>query len=427
MEIFIILLLILLNGVFSMSEIALISSRKSRLETSAKKGNSSAKTALDLANSPNKFLSTVQIGITLIGILTGIYSGKAITEDVKNILLQIDFLAPYADSLAVAIIVVLVTFFTLILGELVPKRIGLTYPESIAKMVALPMKFISVVTAPFIWLLTISTEFLLKVFNIKPNQDGKITEEEIKAIIKEGTEGGEVQEIEQDIVERVFHIGDRKINSLMTHRKSVNYLSLEDSKEEIKNKILEELHSVYPVCEENNLDTVIGVVFLKDIFMSFEKGIFDLRNIIKEPVYFIEHTSAYRALEVFKTTKVHYALVTDEYGVIQGIITLNDILEALVGDASDFYQDEFQLVEREDGSWLVDGHYSLHDFLTHFELDDMINNYDVTTVSGLIITELGYIPKQGEKLIWNSFSFEIIDMDGVKIDKILVEKIVPEE
>ncbi len=427
MEIFIILLLILLNGVFSMSEIALISSRKSRLETSAKKGNSSAKTALDLANSPNKFLSTVQIGITLIGILTGIYSGKAITEDVKNILLQIDFLAPYADSLAVAIIVVLVTFFTLILGELVPKRIGLTYPESIAKMVALPMKFISVVTAPFIWLLTISTEFLLKVFNIKPNQDGKITEEEIKAIIKEGTEGGEVQEIEQDIVERVFHIGDRKINSLMTHRKSVNYLSLEDSKDEIKTKILEELHSVYPVCEENNLDTVIGVVFLKDIFMSFEKGIFDLRSITKEPVYFIEHTSAYRALEVFKTTKVHYALVTDEYGVIQGIITLNDILEALVGDASDFYQDEFQLVEREDGSWLVDGHYSLHDFLTHFELDDMINNYDVTTVSGLIITELGYIPKQGEKLIWNSFSFEIIDMDGVKIDKILVEKIVPEE
>lgn len=427
MEIFIILLLILLNGVFSMSEIALISSRKSRLESSAKKGNSSAKTALDLANSPNKFLSTVQIGITLIGILTGIYSGKAITEDVKNILLQIDFLAPYADSLAVAIIVVLVTFFTLVLGELVPKRIGLTYPESIAKLVALPMKFISVVTAPFIWLLIVSTEFLLKIFKIKPNQDGRITEEEIKAIIKEGTEGGEVQEIEQDIVERVFHIGDRKINSLMTHRKSVNYLSLEDSKEEIKNKILEELHSVYPVCEENNLDTVIGVVFLKDIFMSFEKGIFDLRNIIKEPVYFIEHTSAYRALEVFKTTKVHYALVTDEYGVIQGIITLNDILEALVGDASDFYQDEFQLVEREDGSWLVDGHYSLHDFLTHFELDDMINNYDVTTVSGLIITELGYIPKQGEKLIWNSFNFEIIDMDGVKIDKILVEKILPEE
>jgi len=428
MEIFIILILILLNGVFSMSEIAFISSRKSRLETSAKKGNSAAKTALDLANSPNKFLSTVQIGITLIGILTGIYSGKAITEDVKNFLLRIDFLSTYADSLAVAIIVILITFFTLVLGELVPKRIGLTYPESIAKMVALPMKFISVLTAPFIWLLTVSTEFLLKVFNIKPNQeDGRVTEEEIKAIIKEGTEGGEVQEIEQDIVERVFHIGDRKINSLMTHRKSVNYLSLEDSPEEIKAKILDELHSVYPVCEENNLDTVIGVVFLKDIFMSFEKGNFDLRAITKEPVYFIEHTSAYRALEVFKTTKVHYALVTDEYGVIQGIITLNDILEALVGDASDFYQDEFQLVEREDGTWLVDGHYSLHDFLTHFELDDLINNYDVTTVSGLIITELGYIPKQGEKLQWNSFNFEIIDMDGVKIDKILVQKVVPEE
>jgi putative hemolysin len=281
------------------------------------------------------------------------------------------------------------------------------------------MKLVSTITMPFIWLLTTSTEFLLKILQIKPTADGKVTEEEIKAIIKEGTEIGEVQEIEQDIVERVFHIGDRKVNSLMTHRKSIVYLSYEDSVEEIKAKVLDELHSVYPVCEDN-LDDVEGVVSLKDLFASFEQGNFDLKKITQEPVYFIEHTSAYKALENFKKTKVHYALVTDEHGVFQGIITLNDILEALVGDAADFYEDEFKLVAREDGSWLVDGHYSLHDFLTYFDMDDLIGDYEVTTVSGLIVTELGVIPKQGQKLIWNKLEFEVIDMDGVKIDKVLI-------
>lgn len=406
-----------------MSEIALISARKNRLETAAKKGNANAKAALELANSPNEFLSTVQIGITLIGILTGIYSGDKITTDVQNFVASFEVFKPYANSIAVGIVVVTLTFFSLVLGELLPKRIGLNYPESIAKAVAVPMKIISKVTMPFIWLLTTSTDFLLKILQIKPTADGKVTEEEIKAIIKEGTEGGEIQEIEHDIVERVFHIGDRKVNSLMTHRNSIVYLSYEDSVQEIKDKVLDELHSFYPVCEDN-LDDVEGIVLLKDLFVSFEKGgDFDLKKITKEPVYFIEHTSAYKALENFKISKVHYALVTDEHGVFQGIITLNDILEALVGDAADFYEDEFKIVAREDGSWLVDGHYSLHDFLTYFDMDDLIGDYEVTTVSGLIVTELGIIPKQGQKLIWNKLEFEVIDMDGVKIDKVLVANI----
>ncbi len=404
-----------------MSEIALISARKNRLETAAKKGHNNAKIALDLANSPNKFLSTVQIGITLIGILTGIYSGDKITTDVQNFVAGFEVLKPYANSIAVGIVVVVLTFFSLVLGELLPKRIGLNYPEAIAKAVAFPMKIVSIVTAPFIWLLTISTEGILKLFNIKPTADGKVTEEEIKAIIKEGTEVGEVQEIEQDIVERVFHIGDRKINSLMTHRQSIVYLSLDDSIEDLKEKMLEELHSFYPVCRENNMDEVEGVVLLKDLFASFEKGKFNLKSITKTPVYLIEHTSAYKALENFKKSKVHYAFVTDEYGVFQGIITLNDILEALVGDASDFDEDEYQLVAREDGTWLVDGLYSLHDFLTYFDMDDLTNDYEVTTVSGLIMTEMGKIPTQGEKLVWNRLELEIIDMDGVKIDKVLVK------
>jgi putative hemolysin len=406
-----------------MSEIALISSRKSRLETAAKKGNKGAKTALDLANSPNKFLSAVQIGITLIGILTGIYSGDKITEDVELFVSGFDAITPYAHSVAVGIVVVVLTFFSLVLGELLPKRIGLNHPEAIAKAMAMPMKIISIITAPFIWLLTSSTEFLLKILQIKPTADGKVTEEEIKAIIKEGTEVGEVQEIEQDIVERVFHIGDRKVNSLMTHRSSMVYLSMDHTLEDIKSKVLDELHSVYPVCEEN-LDEVVGVVFLKDLFANFEKGNFDLRSIAREPSYFIEHTSAYKALENFKKTKVHYAFITDEYGVFQGIITLNDILEALVGDAADFDDDEYKLILNEDGSWLVDGQYSLHDFLTYFDLDELTTDYEVTTVSGFIITELGAIPKEGDKLIWNKLKFEAQKMDGVKIDKVLITTLI---
>lgn len=421
MEILIILFLILLNGIFSMSEIALISARKNRLETAAKKGNKNAKAALDLANSPNEFLSTVQIGITLIGILTGIYSGDKITTDVQNFVATFEALNPYANSIAVGIVVVVLTFFSLVLGELLPKRIGLNYPEAIAKAVALPMKIVSTVTMPFIWLLTTSTDFLLKMLQIKPTADGKVTEEEIKAIIKEGTEVGEVQEIEQDIVERVFHIGDRKVNSLMTHRSDIVYLSLEDTKEEIKTKVINELHSVYPVCEDN-LDNVIGLVLLKDLFVSFESGTFDLKSITRDAVYLIEQTSAYKALENFKTSKMHYAFVVDEHAIFQGVITLNDILEALVGDASDFDEDEYKLVANEDGTWLVDGQYSLHDFLTFFDLDELINDYEVTTVSGFFITELGNIPNQGDKIIWNKLDLEALAMDGAKIDKVLIKQ-----
>ena len=405
-----------------MSEIALISARKNRLETAAKKGNDSAKTALDLANSPNKFLSTVQIGITLIGILTGIFSGDKITTDVRTFVENFEVTKPYAESIAVGIVVLVLTFFSLVLGELLPKRIGLNYPEAIAKAVAVPMKIISILTAPFIWLLTISTEFLLKILRIKPSADGKVTEEEIKAIIKEGTEGGEVQEIEQDIVERVFHIGDRKVSSLMTHRKSVVFLPLHADKSQVRDLMLKELHSIYPIFDKN-YDDIVGVVNLKNIFAHFENVDFNLKSIMTDAPFIMEQTTAYKALENFKKSGIHYAFVSDEYGVFQGVITLNDILEALVGDAADFYKEDFQLVAREDGTWLVDGHYSLHDFLTYFDLDELTNDYEVNTVSGLIMTELSRIPKQGEKLIWQKFELEVIDMDGVKIDKVMVKSI----
>lgn len=405
-----------------MSEIALISARKNRLESAAKKGNKSAKVALELANSPNKFLSTVQIGITLIGILTGIYSGDKITLNVETFVSGFEILKPYSHTIAVGIVVVVLTFFSLVLGELLPKRIGMNHPVSIAKAVAMPMKMVSIATAPFIWLLTHATEFLLKVMQIQPNADGKVTEEEIKAFIKEGTEGGEVQEIEQDIVERVFHIGDRKINSLMTHRKSVVFLPLDSNKKQIKEYIIEDLHSMYPVYGKD-YDDIVGVVNLKSIFARIDDETIDLSKIMTDAPFMMEHTTAYTALEQFKKSGIHYSFVADEYGVFQGIITLNDILEALVGDASEFYKEDFKLIEREDGSWLVDGHYSLHDFLTYFELDDLINDYEVTTVSGLIMTELSHIPKQGEKLVWHRFELEVLDMDGIKIDKVMVKSL----
>lgn len=409
-----------------MSEVALISAKKSRLEADAKKGSSSARVALELANSPNTFFSAIQIGITLIGILTGIISGKEITEEVLNFIKQFSVLLPYADSVAVGIVVVILTFFSLVLGELVPKRIGLSHPEIIAKTVAFPMRFMSIITAPFIWLLITSTEFLLKLMTIRPSATGRVTEEEIKAIIKEGTQDGEVQEIEQDIVERVFHIGDRKVTSLMTHRKSVVFLPLNSDKEQVRELMLKELHSVYPVYKDN-YDDIVGVANLKSIFAHFEEEDFNLAEIIQEAPFIMEQTTAYRALEDFKQSGIHYAFVSDEYGIFQGIITLNDILEALVGYASDFYKEDFQLIEREDGTWLVDGHYSLHDFLTYFELDELISSYEVATVSGLIMTELSRIPKPSEKLIWQNFELEVIDMDGVKIDKVLVKKTKKED
>ena len=422
MEILVIFLLILLNGVFSMSEIALISARKNRLESAAKKGSKNAQVALDLANSPNKLLSTTQIGITLIGILTGIFSGDKITADVQLFISTFETLKPYSQPIAVGVVVVILTFFSLIFGELLPKRIGLNHPESIAKAMALPMTIVSTSTAPFIWLLTSTTDFLLKILNIKPTADGKVTEEEIKAIIKEGTDGGEVQEIEQDIVERVFHIGDRKVNSLMTHRKSVVFIPLYSEKKQVKDLMLKELHSIYPVYGES-FNNIVGVVNLKNIFANIDNENFNLKEIISEAPYLMEQTTAYKALENFKKTGIHYAFISDEYGDFKGILTLNDILEALVGDASEFYKDDFKLQEREEGTWLIDGHYSLHDFLTYFELDDLINDYEVTTVSGLIMTELTHIPKQGEKLIWQKFEIEVIDMDGVMINKVIIKSL----
>lgn len=422
MELLIIFLLILLNGVFSMAEIALVSARKSRLESAAKKGSSKAKLALELSNSPNKFLSTVQIGITLIGILTGIYSGENITNQLQANVEKIEALAPYSNTIAIVVVLVCITFFSLVLGELLPKRIGLTNPEKIAKAVAQPMNIISKITAPFVWLLTSVTDGLIALLGIKPSTDSKVTEEEIKSIIQEGTTTGEVQEIEQDIMERVFNMGDRNVSSLMTHRQDVVLLDINFSPDRIREEVAKGVHSVYPVYENDKYE-IEGYILLKDLFMHLQKPDFKIAEHMHQPHFISEHLSAYEALENFKKSRIHHAIVSDEYGQMQGLITMNDLLTALVGDVDEFYKEDYTLQQREDGSWIIDGDYPFYDFLNYFELDDSNNHHTFNTVGGLIIHELKNIPSEKDTLVWQNLRLEVIDMDGARIDKIMITQV----
>lgn len=423
MEILIILFLILLNGIFSMSEIALVSARKFKLESAAKKGNSNARRALALANNPNTFLSTVQIGITLIGILTGIFSGEKIEENLKAAIMGIPVLAPYAQTIAVAVIVIVVTFFSIVFGELIPKRIGLMFPESIASLVARPMTIISIITKPFIWLLTKTNDLFLSIFGLKERKEGHVSEEEIRAIVQESALGGEIQQIEQNIVQRVFALGDRKVSELMTHRSDLLCFNITDDLRGIKERAQIESHSVYPVYRKTT-DNLIGIVSVKDIFpKEFKGNDFNLAQFLKQPVMVPESTPAYKVLESFKESKIHFAFVLDEYGSVQGMVSMDDILDALIGDVTEYNQQEYQIVKRDDNSWLADGAYPFFEFLNYFNVTE--NDYeegDYNTLAGLILHQLSYIPKAGEVIGWNGFEFEIVDMDGPKIDKVMITR-----
>ena len=421
MEIFIIIGLILLNGILSMSEIALVSARKARLELDAKRGNKSAQTALKLAGEPDRFLSTIQIGITLIGILTGLYSGEAFAYNLAEVVRHVPVLEPYALGVSKTIIVIIVTYLTLIMGELVPKRIGMGYAERVSMLVAKPMYFLSKLALPFVWLLSKSTSLVIKITGIKANEENKVTEEEIKAIVKEGFDGGEVQEVEQDIVERVFNLGDRNVGSIMTHRSDLVWLDVTDSIEKIREKVQENLFNIYPVAYEK-FDNIKGVVYLKDLFGRIDEPDFSLEEVIRPAQYLPENQSVYNALEQFKEARVKYGIVTDEFGGIQGIVTLKDIMEGLIGQVPEVGE-EAEIVQRADGSWLVDGQYNFYDFLEYFDMEDLYAEHDYNTLSGLILEILERVPKTGETLTWLTFEFEIVDMDGARIDKVLVKKI----
>lgn len=419
MEIIVIFILILLNGVFAMSEIALVSVRKIKLENLSKMGDNQAKEALHLIRNPDRFFSTVQIGITLIGILTGIFSGDHIKNSVAHFLERSEWLAPYSNTLAVIIVVILITYFTLVLGELVPKRIGLAKPEGIAKAMAAPMNFLSYIAFPFIWLLSKSSHLLVKALGIKP-QENPITEEEIKAMINEGTTSGTIDASEQDIIERVFHLDDRNITSLMTHRSDVVWIDINDPPEKYRATIAKELHSVYPVCEEQ-IDDLLGVIYTRDLYLAPEGT--PLRQLMKKPLFIPENNSAFQVMEKFKFGRTNFGFIVDEYGDFLGMITMKDILEAIVGDMPEEDEHEFEINKRKDGTYLVDAQIPFYDFLSYFEKEDWINDeeqQEFDTLAGFILHHLEHIPHEGEKVSWRGFAFEIVDMDGHRIDKILV-------
>jgi putative hemolysin len=417
-EILIILGLILLNGLFSMAEIALVSARKARLEGQANKGDKRAREALQLAEHPDKFLSTVQIGITLIGILTGIYSGEKLKSDFVSFLNQFELIKPYSNGVATTIIVIIITYFSLVLGELVPKRLGLSRPETIAKIMAAPMRMVSIATYPFIWLLSKSTHFIVRIFNIKA-KDTQVTEEEIKAIISEGTEQGTIEEAEQEIIERVFHLGDRNITSLMTHRSDIVWFDVNDNELSIREKIIGEPHSAYPVCE-GDIDNIKGIVSLKDLYVTNDLTVF--RQYMKPALFVPGNITAYKLLEKFKEKKTHGCFIVDEYGSVQGMITLNDILEAIVGDLPQQDLQDYEIIEREDGSYLVDAQIPFYDFLSRFEKTEWMHEgeQEFDTLAGFILHKLERIPRTGDKMEWQGFTIEIMDMDAQRIDKVLV-------
>jgi len=420
MEILILLILIFVNALFVMSEIALVSVRKGRLEAMSNKGDEKAKAALDLAENPEKFLSTAQIGITLISILTGVYSGEKFSKDLKPIVEQIEVLIPYAETVSTVIIVVLVTFLSIVFGELIPKRIGMLRAEKIAKAVAFPMNILSKIAYPIVWLLNGITNLIFKLFNIKVSSDSAVTEEEIKAMISEGSEHGTIEEEEKDIIERVFHLGDRSITSLMTHRTDIQWLDVSSTVEDVKNKFDDIIFSSYPVCEEI-VDNIKGIINVKDLVKANPTTL--LKDLAKPAMFVPENNTAYQLLEKFKATKIHSCFIVNEYGTLEGMITLNDILEAIVGDVPQSGQEEYEIITRQDGTYLVDAQIQFYNFLSHFEKTEWVNEdeYDFDTLAGFVLHELEHIPKTGETFDWRGFQFEIIDMDGQRIDKLLVK------
>jgi putative hemolysin len=423
-EILVIFLLMVANGLFAMSEMAIVSARRARLQEWVEQGNAKAIVALELANSPNRFLSTVQIGITLIGILTGAFGGAALSRSLAPYIALIPALSAYSEPIAFFIVVLIITFLSLVIGELVPKRLALNSPERIATAVAIPMRWIATLTSPFVHLLSLSTEAVLKLLRVDISSgDPLVTEEEIKVLVRQGAEAGMFEVAEQDMVERVFRLGDQQVSGLMTPRLDIIWLDLNDPAEVNRRKMIESNHSRFPVCQET-LDNVLGVIHITDVLnRSLAGEPIDLASLLRQPLLIPETTHALRVLELFKQTGTHVAMIVDEYGVIQGIVTLNDVMEMIIGDIpSSDQEDEADAIQREDGSWLLDGMLPIDEVKELFDLDmlpgEERGNYQ--TLGGFVITQLGHIPKSSDHFVWENFRFEVMDMDGNRVDKVLV-------
>ncbi len=421
LEILIIILLIIANGIFSMSEIAVVSARRALLKQMAEEGDSGARVALELVKEPNQFLSTVQIGITLIGILAGAYGGATIAGELALLLNSFAYIAPYSDAISIILVVLGVTYLSLVIGELVPKRVAMSSPERISSLVASPMRAFSRIAAPIIFLLSASTDLVLKMLGVKPYVEPTVTEEEIKILIDQGTTAGVIEEEEQDIVERVFRLGDKVAHDIMTPMPEIVWLDINDSPSEIQGKLTSGPFSLFPVCK-GKLDNVIGVVQAKDLLpCSIKDGKVDLKSSLLPPLFIPESMRALKVLERFKQTGIHMAIVIDEYGSVQGVLTLTDLLEAMVGDIPHIEElAEPMIMKRDDGSWLVDGTLPIEEFKDVFKIDELPEEELYQTVGGFIMMQLERVPFAGDHFEWDGYRFEVMDMDEHRVDKILV-------
>ena len=412
-----------------MAELAVVSVRKAKLQKYIDEGNKNAMIVAKLGEDPNEFLSTAQIGISLTAVLTGAFGGATLSEPLAA---AISFI-PYSEVISVVVVVVLSTYLTLVIGEIVPKVIALNDPEKVSLKVAKPMLILTKVSKPISMILAKSSSFLLWVMRIENNTDDIVTEEEIELMIKEGREDGTIEQEEEDIIKRVFKLDDQKVESIMTPRNEIIWIDLEDEREINKIKIIESKRSIFPIAS-GELDDFIGVVQAKDILsVMFSEEEFDVHKIVKEPLVVSEHLETLELLKEFKENQeyVHMSLVVDEFGSVEGLITLNDLLEGIVGDIPGIdEEDEPQAIQRDDGTWLIDGRYPIDRFKELFDFKDTLpdeeeDNY--TTLAGFILSLSGTIPDEEDKYECGRFIFEIIDIDGHQIDKVLVTDLGPEE
>ncbi|MCC6614371.1 MAG: HlyC/CorC family transporter [Anaerolineae bacterium] len=421
-ELLIILLLTGINGVFAMSEAAVIAARRPRLQNLAEKGNQGAQRALALKDEPSRFLSTVQVGITLIGTLLGAFGGATVATSIAHVLQTNETLAPYANVLGLLIVVLATTYIQLIIGELVPKRLALHRPEKVAAYVARPMYWLEFATSPVVRLLSFSTDTVLRLIGAKEVGDAPVTEEEISAMLTQGVAAGIFEETEQEMVESVFKLGDRRVTSIMTPRTEIVWLDVEDESAENQRRIVESRFSRFPVCQ-SDLDHVVGMVRAKDLLPHMLTGSpFDLKSVMVPPVFVPESISVAKVVELFRQTANHVVLVINEYGGLMGLVTTQDVLEEIVGDI-----EEQEVVVRDDGSYLIDGMMSIENFRDLLDIEDELPGEDeqYETIAGFVMLQQGRIPRTGDRFEWENFSFEVVDMDGHRVDKILVARLAP--
>ncbi len=424
-DLFIILLLTFANGLFVMSELAIVSARKIRLQQLANQGDANARVALRLAEEPNKFLASVQVLITVITLISGSFGEKALSSRIGPALESIPAFRPYAEVVAYWGSVMLIAYLALILGELVPKRLALNSPERIATLAAQPMSFLGKVASPVVKLLSVSTEIVLRTLGIRQSEEPFVTEEEIRVMIEQGTEAGMFEQAEEDIMKRVFRLGDRRVSSLMTPRLEIVFLDLEDSLEENRRMMMESSHARFPVCN-GGLDNLLGIVQVYDLLVKTMLGQeLEFTSSLQTPVFVPESTRALKVLELFKQTGTQIAFVVDEYGVIQGLVTFTDVLQAIVGDIPTVEElEEPQAVQREDGSWLLDGMLPIYQFKELLDIEDQElpgeQRGSYQTLGGFVVMYLGRIPMAADHFEWKTLRFEVMDMDGNRVDKVLV-------